>query len=107
MGGQPWLELELRGRPWGSAAERGERGRGRGRGGAARGAARGLQGGAMGRAVGAGAARGCSLLVLCCVGEEELEEREEKEKKEREKGKTKEKMEKLLNQEILREKNKR
>jgi hypothetical protein len=37
MGGQPWPELELRGRPWG-AHRRGERGgRRRGEGGAARG----------------------------------------------------------------------
>jgi hypothetical protein len=36
MGGQPWPELELHGRPWG--AHRRGRGGGRGRGGVARGA---------------------------------------------------------------------
>jgi hypothetical protein len=46
--------------------------------------------------------------MFCCVHEEEeLEEREEKEKREREKGKGNKKWKKLLNLEILGEKNNR
>jgi hypothetical protein len=33
MGGQPWPELELHGRPWECSLERGERWKERGRGG--------------------------------------------------------------------------
>jgi hypothetical protein len=47
------------------------------------------------------------LMFYCVREEEELEEREEKEKREREERKKEEKMKKLLNLEILGEKNKR
>jgi hypothetical protein len=101
MGGQPWAELELHGRPWG-AHRRGERGgRRRGEGGAARGQHGGLLGGAMGRGCGR-----CSLLVLlpfalCCyvssVREEENSRKEEGERrrkrKENEKNKKNSKLE--------------
>jgi hypothetical protein len=63
MGGQPWLELELHGRPWGCSSERGERGNERARGGMAGGHDRGCRGGrgVLG-ALGVGGARPAHVL---------------------------------------------
>jgi hypothetical protein len=90
MGGQPWLELELHGRPWGLA---GEKGGGRGEGGAARVATGGVP---WGGAAGTQGTHGCSvqfaregLLSACCVVREEEEEEREKKKKRKEKKKEK------------------
>jgi hypothetical protein len=93
MGGQPWPEWELHGRPWGLA---GEEGRGKGRGRHGKGGCR--RGAPWGGAAGAKGTRGCSvrfaregLLSACCVVREEEEEEREKKKKRKEKKKKKKK----------------
>jgi hypothetical protein len=53
MGGQPWPELKLHGRPWECSLERGERRKERGRGGCGwRGASGAVGGGEVGAAGG-------------------------------------------------------
>jgi hypothetical protein len=96
MGGQPWPELELHGRPWGAHRRGGRGGTRRGRGG---GAQLGCSWGAMGRAAMEGATRSslvrssarAALRVFCfcvlCAGRRKEKRREEKRRERRREGK--------------------
>jgi L-aminopeptidase/D-esterase-like protein len=90
MGGQPWLELELHGRPRGSSPEREESGEGkvRGAGGAVAGRRKGGRGAirrVWKRGLGPSVAALCGALFVTALGEEES--RKKKREKRKEEGK--------------------
>jgi hypothetical protein len=98
MRGQPWPELELHGRPWGT--RRRGRGGGKGRGGTVVGASWGAEGLQEGAPWGLGPAAPFGLLRSVRERRQEGEEKKEKRRERRSEGK-KEKMGKIVNMDIF------